>query len=138
MQNKSYDPCKTITITRSDNSENMQTKILLCIDFFFEMKNTRPRSLCIEFRQRLCSLTRPKMLIMLNSCSTAGQLFYKFFCPGSKSVCLLIKFSEAKSFIIKYLCLLHSMIYASHRIGDSGQWIMARVEKCVRGFIFLI
>ena len=44
-------------------------------------------------------MTRPKMLIALNSCSTAGQGFYKFFCPGSKSVCLSDLVYEANSLL---------------------------------------
>ena len=47
-------------------------------------------------------MTRPKMLIALNSCSAAGQGFYKFFCPDSKSVCLSDLVHEANSFIIEF------------------------------------
>ena len=78
------------------------------------------------------------MLITLSSCSAAGQGFYKIFCPDSKSVCLSNLVHEANFFVIKYLRVLYSMIYASHGIGHSVQWIMDMVEKCVRGFIFLI
>ena len=74
------------------------------------------------------------MSIALNSCSAAGQGFYNFFCPGSKSVCLSDLVHEGNFFYR----VLHSMIYASHRIGDSSKWIIDIVEKCVRGFTFLI
>ena len=40
VQNKSYDPCKRITITRSDNSENMKTKILLSFAIFTQDERT--------------------------------------------------------------------------------------------------
>ena len=48
------------------------------------------------------------MLIMMNSCSAAGQGFYKIFCPSSKRVCLSNLVHEANLFIIKYLRVLHS------------------------------
>ena len=63
---------------------------------------------------------------------------FTIFFPGNDSVCLLNLAHEANFFVIKYLCVLHSTIYASHGIGESVQWIMDIVEKCVRGFIFLI
>ena len=71
------------------------------------------------------------MLIMLSSCSAAGQGFTKFFVQTARV-------HEANFFVIKYLRVLYSAIYASHGIGHSVQWIMDMVEKCVRGFTFLI
>ena len=75
------------------------------------------------------------MLITLSS--AAGQGFYKIFCPGSKSVCSSNSVHEANFFVIKYLHVLHSTIYASHGIGHSGQWIITYSgEMCERFYIY--
>ena len=65
-------------------------------------------------------MTRPKMLIALDSCSAAGQGFYKIFCPGSKSVCLSDLVYEANSFIIEFCT---SMPVTGLEIPVNGSWI---------------
>ena len=67
-------------------------------------------------------MTRPKVLIALNSCSAAGQGFYKFFCPGSKSVCLSDLVYEANSFIIEF-CTARSTPVTGLEIPVNGSWI---------------
>ena len=78
-------------------------------------------------------MTRPKMLIALNSGSAAGQGFTNFFVRQQE--CLLIRLSVLSQFF--YYRVLHSMIYASHGIGDSSKWIMDIVENVRKVLHFL-
>ena len=136
VQNKSYDPCKRITITQSNSSENMKTKIMLSFAIFTQDEKHSPQVTLqwvqeeALFTEKAKDVDRVEQLLQ-RSWSRISQIFL-----SRQQECLLIRFSAWSQ--IFYHRVLHSMIYANHGIGDSGKWIMDIVEKCMRGFTFLI
>ena len=100
MQNKLYD-LMTVKTYRQKS----------CFTIFFTQDEKHSPEVTLRWVQAEALFSdKAKDVDHVYSCSAAGQDFTNFFCPVNKGVCLVIKFSEAKFFIIKYLCVLHSMI----------------------------